>query len=316
MLINLHSAKQCGRRMCPWRQPDGPMDIHSRGQVVMQESAEQQGLKDLFNVPHVSLAIFSFHQSEGWASVHPHCTVPDSTLGHLNSRGIPADTPVCSVCSLFFWNPLRGSCVREGAELDADRDITSLHIRCLQPSCKAAIPASLNGAIKNKWGAFREIASAARINNSYTSLLKKKGEREEEVGKSTKSLAQIGVIQSRSRLPPAYWRQNPWTLWNWASLIVPSEQEGGCCRTVMMSWRCNRSSVWGLWSCGRNMQKSKSEQLVSGSSQSLLNRPGGCTLINVINQCESNSVAVTSSKLWLQSHCSGSVKSLPLINYI
>lgn len=35
--------------------------------------------------------------------------------------------------------------------MDADRDITSPHIRCLQSSCKAAIPASLNGAIKNKW---------------------------------------------------------------------------------------------------------------------------------------------------------------------
>lgn len=50
-------------------------------------------------------------------------------------------------------------------------------------------------------GAFREIASAARINNTYTSLLKKKREREEEVGKSTKSLAQIGVVQNPEQTP-------------------------------------------------------------------------------------------------------------------
>lgn len=90
----------------------------------MQESAEQPGLKGLFHVPRVSLAIFSFHQSQGRASVHPHCTVPDSTLGRLNSRGIPADTPVCSVCSLqtplpyFFFFLILSEEAERGREQD------------------------------------------------------------------------------------------------------------------------------------------------------------------------------------------------------
>lgn len=50
-------------------------------------------------------------------------------------------------------------------------------------------------------GAFREIASAARINNSYTSSLKGGGVLGGLVGKSTTSHAQIGVIQSPSQTP-------------------------------------------------------------------------------------------------------------------
>lgn len=146
---------------------------------------------------------FSFHESQGWASIHPHCAVPDSALGRLNSRGIPADTPVCSVCSLqhlfpFFFNPLRGSREREGAALDADRDITSLHIRCLQSSCRAAIPASLNGAIKNKWGLLEKLPLQQRL-ITVTLVCSRKRQREEEIGKLATSLAQIGVIQSWSR---------------------------------------------------------------------------------------------------------------------
>lgn len=73
-------------------------DIHTRT-VITEESAEQQGLKDLFHVPHVSLAILaSTNHKDGPPSVHAASS--QIAQGRLNNRGIPADTPVCSVCSL------------------------------------------------------------------------------------------------------------------------------------------------------------------------------------------------------------------------
>lgn len=202
MLIDLHSENQCGRHTCPWRQPDGPIDIHSRT-VITEESAERQGLKDLFHVPHVSLAILaSTNHKDGPLSIH---TVPSQiarwavwtvvefllTLQFVQSAH-------CNTSSLFFFNPLRGSREREGAALDADRDITSLHIRCLQSSCRAAIPASLNGAIKNKWGLLEKLPLQQRL-ITVTLVCSRKRQREEEIGQLATSLAQIGVIQSRSR---------------------------------------------------------------------------------------------------------------------
>lgn len=73
-------------------------DIHTHS-IITEESAEQQGLKDLFHVPHVSLAILaSTIHKDGPPSFH---TAPSQIAqGRLNNRGIPADTPVCSVCSL------------------------------------------------------------------------------------------------------------------------------------------------------------------------------------------------------------------------
>lgn len=70
MLINLPSANHYGCHTCPCSQPDGHRDVHSPT-VITEESAERQGLKDLFHVPHVSLAILaSTNHKDGILSIH------------------------------------------------------------------------------------------------------------------------------------------------------------------------------------------------------------------------------------------------------
>lgn len=176
----LHSANQCGCHTCPWRQPDGRTDIHSRT-VITEESAERQRLKDLFHVLRVGLAILApTNHKDGPLSIH---TAPSQiarwavwTVVEFLLTLQFVQPAHCKHLFHFFFNPLRGSQEREGAALDADRDITSLHIRFLQSSCKAAIPAALNGAIKNKWGLLEKLPLQRRL-ITVTPVFSRKKER-------------------------------------------------------------------------------------------------------------------------------------------
>lgn len=261
--------------MCPWRQPDRPTDIHI-GAIITEESAEQQGLKELFHVPHVSLAILaSTNHKDGPLSIHTApsqiaCWAVWTVVEFLLTLQFVQSAHCKHLFPFFLILSEEAERGREGGSSagcwQGHNFPTYTLFTVFLQGCDTCLS---QWSHKKQMGAFREIASAARINNSYTSLLRKK-----ERGRRR-------LENQQSRLPKLEWfkagadsdrlidSKNPWTLWNWASLMFPSER-GPCGRSIMMSWGCNRSSVWWLCSCGRNMPKLRSGQLVSaGSSQSL-----------------------------------------------